>query len=186
MAKLRRPSQRTIDIYNQLVAKQNQVRKTLIKMHKQAEETLTAGRLPALVIPKRARKYRNMFSAGLSKTELKRRLKAFWDKYRTAKELFSGGVSSYLKQMVFKGYKDLWIEQLGEAPEGKFGRYTPDQIRLSRMGRAMEVYNMLFTHGSDLFLSLLYTDRVTEFKYAPQNSFFGGNSHLKIPTATER
>ena len=28
--------------------------------------------------------------------------------------------------------------------------------------------------------------RVTEFKYAPQNSFFGGNSHLKIPTATER
>ena len=165
MANYRRPSQRSIDIYNQLVETQNKVRKTLIKMHKQAEETLFVGRLPALVIPKRARKLRNIYSEGLSKAELKKRLERFWKKYREIKELFSGGVSSYLKSMVFKGYRDLWREQIGIDPEGKFGRYSEDQITNSDLGRAMEVYNMLFTHGSDLFLALLYTQRVTEFKY---------------------
>lgn len=170
MAKFRKPSQRTIDIYNQLVEQQNKVRKTLIKMHKQAEEMLAVGRLPALVIPKRARKYRNVFYEGLSKAELRKRLKAFWNKYRLAKQMFSGGINTYLKEMVFKGYRQLWLDQIGVLPAsykegGRFGRYTDYQIENSDMGKAMEVYNMLFTHGSDLFLALLYSDRITEFKY---------------------
>lgn len=170
MANYRRPSQRTIDIYNQLVQTQNKVRKTLLKIHKHAEETQSVGRLPALILPKKARKYRDIFSQGLSKAELKKRLKAFWDKYRKMKQLFSQGLSSYLKNMVFEGYRKLWIEQIGVEPAsykegGRFGRYTNEQILHSDNGKAMEVYNMLFTHGSDLFMALLYTERVTEFKY---------------------
>jgi len=168
MAKLRRPSQRSIDIYNQLVEQQNKVRKSLLKLHKEAEERLGVGRLPALVIPKRARKIRNIFNQGLSKVELRRRLQAFWRRYRQSKDLFSQGMSSYIKNTVMKGYKDLWINNqygIGEAPNGAFGRYSKEQIEYSDKGDYMEVYNQLFTHGSDFFLALLYSNRIVEFKY---------------------
>lgn len=172
MAKLRRPSQRTIDIYNQLVEQQNRVRKTLLKMHKQAEETLKVGRLPALVIPRKARKYRNIFSQGLSKAELSRRLKKFWSSYRRAKELFSGGLNTYLAETVMKGYMDIWVNNqygIGVEPEGRrrngVKAYSKEQIEYSDMGDAMEAYNAMFTHGVDFFMALLYTGRIIEFKF---------------------
>ena len=56
---LRKPSQRSINLYNRLIEQQNKVRKTLIHVHKKAEETIGAGRLPALIIPKSAHKIRN-------------------------------------------------------------------------------------------------------------------------------
>lgn len=165
MAKLKKPSSRSIAIYNELVAKQNEVRNTLKRIHKHAEETLTAGRLPALVIPKRARKLRQNYFSGLSKAELRARLKKWWAQYRRMKEMFAGGINTYLKTTVFRGYKDLWTDQIGQDPNGYFGRYSEEQIKKSDMGHAMEVYNMLFTHGSDFFMALLYTGKVTEFKY---------------------
>ena len=82
---MRVPSERTINLYNRLVANQNKVRKTLIRLHKNAEETSGAGRLPALVIPKSARRIKNNYFQVLSKDELKRRLKAFYNKLRQAK-----------------------------------------------------------------------------------------------------
>lgn len=165
MAKLRRPSQRSIDLYNQLVARQNEVRKTLSRMHKKAEETLKVGRLPALVIPKRARKIRPDYFYGLSKQELRRRLRKFWAKYRKAKEWFNQGLRSYLGRSVLYGYSKLWQDQLGVEPEGRGGRYTKEQIMYSDLGDYMEVYNMLFTHGPELFMALLATGRVIEFRY---------------------
>ena len=168
MAKLRKPSQRTIDLYNQLVEQQNKVRKTLRRIHKQAEEALGAGRLPALVIPKSSHKIRDSNFDKLSKDELSRRLKMFWQRYREAKKLFSKGLKSYLAETVYKGYKELWQDSnsgIGEKPEGAFGRYSKEQIQNSPYGRAMEVYNILFTSGPELFLALLYTGRVIQFKY---------------------
>ena len=171
MPKLRKPSQHSIDLYNQLVDIQNQIRKKLKRMHKNAEEVSGAGRLPALVIPKSAHKIRRSHFEGLSPAELRARLKMYWARYKTAKELFSGGLNSYLAKTVMKGYKELWLNGsgsfggIGEKPEGYFGRFSKEQIENSDMGRAMEVYNLLFTHGTAFFMALLYTDKIIDFKW---------------------
>ena len=160
---VRKPSQRTIDIYNELVSKQNKVRRALRKMHLHAEEVTPVGRLPALVIPKSAKKINKNTFADMGSYALKK----WWAKYKVAKTLFSEGIKSYLKETVFKGYKELWsgVNGIGEEPKGKFGRYSQEQILYSDNSRAMEVYNALFTHGVDFFMALLYTGKVTEFKY---------------------
>ena len=160
MAKLRRPSKHTIDLYNQLVNQQNKVRKQLRKIHKKAEEALGVGRLPALVIPKTAHKIKHSDSIS--------NLRLFWSRYRQMKQLFSSGLKSYLAETVYKGYKELWQDEqfgIGEKPEGAFGRYSKEQIENSPNGRIMEVYNILFTTGAEFFLALLYTGRVIAFKY---------------------
>lgn len=166
MAKLRKPSQHSIDLYNKLVQQQNEVRKKLRAMHIKAEETLGAGRLPALVMPKSARKIKKSQFQGLTPEQLRARLKAYWKKYKEMKLLFAKGINSYLKNTVFKGYKELWQgkDGINELPKGRFGRYTKEQIENSQLGSFMELYNQLFTRGVDFFMALLYTGKVLEFK----------------------
>lgn len=165
---LRRPSKHSIDLYNQLVENQNKVRKQLRKIHKHAEETLGAGRLPALVIPKSAHKIRSNHFSGLTPEELRRRLKAYWGKYQDLKRLFANGMDSYLKETVFNGYKELWSGEngIGELPEGKFGRYSKEQIAFAdeKTASVMKLYNQLFTRGVDFFMALLYTNKILDFK----------------------
>lgn len=163
---MRRPSQRSIDLYNQLVAQQNKVRKQLRKLHKKAEETLGAGRLPALVIPKSARKIRMHDFQGLTPEQLHARLRAYWKAYQEKKALFGKGLKSYLARTVMQGYLELWQgkDGIGEEPEGSFGRYSKEQIENSDKGEFMQLYNQLFTRGPEFFLALLYTGRVVAFK----------------------
>lgn len=174
---MRVPSIKTIDLYNRLVANQNKVRKTLIRVHKNAEETSGAGRLPALVIPKSARRIKNNYFQGLSKDELKRRLKLFYAKYKESKRLFGQGLKSYLARIVKDGYLDLWKDQIdfvgGGRPEGAFGRYSKEQIENSYMGEYMEVYNLLNSLSSEVFLALLYSGRIIQFKYIYQDIISG-------------
>lgn len=170
MAKLRKPSQRSIDLYNQLVAQQNKVRKTLRRIHKQAEEALGAGRLPALVIPKSSHKIRRNYFEGISPAELSRRLKAFWGKMAELKSLFSKGLKTYLAKTVKNGYMDLWLDQIekhsGERPEAFNGYlFSKEQIENSEYGDFMTTYNRLFMLSPESFLALLYTGRMIAFKY---------------------
>lgn len=175
---MRRPSQRSIDLYNQLVKRQNEVRKALRKIHKHAEETLGAGRLPALVIPKSAKRIRRNYFEGISKAELTRRLRMFWNSYKQARELFSGKdpLRKYLGRTVFDGYRQLWVDLIGTDPEGSTGHYTQEQIiNAGDAGQFMEVFNKLFSRGQEMyFLALLYTKQVIEFKWIYQEYITGG------------
>lgn len=167
---LRRPSQRSIDLYNQLVAQQNKVRKQLRRIHNRAEEVIGSGRLPALIIPKSARRIKKSNFEGLSSAELHRRLRAYWGKLGEMKALFSKGLSSYLAKTVKDGYMALWRDQIelfsGETPEGFNNQiFTKEQIDNSKYSDFMKTYNKLFMLSPEVFLALLYTGRMLSFKY---------------------
>ena len=168
--KLRKPSQRSIDLYNQLVERQNKVRKQLRRIHKQAEETFGSGRLPALIIPKRSHKLRKSHFQGLSSAELHRRLKAYWSKLAELKSNFSAGLKSYLAKTVKEGYLQLWLDQIeahsGETPDAFKGHlFSKEQMEKSEYGDFMRTYNRLYMLSPESFLAMLYTGRMLSFKY---------------------
>ena len=166
---LRKPSQKSVDLYNQLVKQQNEVRKRIMRIHKHAEETLGAGRLPALVVPKRVRKISMRQFEGLSKAQLKHKLQVFWGKFKSAKEMFGKGLTSYLSKTVKEGYMDLWRDQIlymsGESPEGVAKMFTKEQIENSYMGEFMQTYNRLNRLSSESFLAFLYHGDIIAFKW---------------------
>ena len=174
---MRKPSQRSIDLYNQLVESQNQIRKTLTRIHRQAEEAFGAGRLPSLVIPKKARKIRMSDFQGMNKIKLQQRLKMFWARYRESKRLFSQGLRSYIARTVKDGYMELWRDQIlfnsGESPEGKFSKFTQEQIENSYMGEFMDVYNKLISLPAEAFLAMLYKGKIIQFKYIYEDMILG-------------
>ena len=176
---LKIPSQRSVDLYIQLVAQQNKVRKQLQRIHKNAEETAGAGRLPALVIPKNAHKVSRDRFYGLSKSELQKRLKAFYKRYDEAKQLFGRGLRSYIARTVKQGYMELWRDQIlsigGESPAGKFNMFTKEQIENSSMGDFMETYNKLNRLSPEVFLGLLYSGILIQFKYIYAEMVGNGN-----------
>lgn len=176
---LRKPSQRTIDLYNQLVAQQNKVRKQLRRIHKGAEETLGVGRLPALIIPKSAHKVRQNYFEGLSKSELRRRLQAFWTRMNEAKKLFGAGIRSYLSKTVKEGYMELWRDQIlfmsGEEPKGPARMFTKEQIENSYMGEFMQTYNRLNRLSAESFLAMLYHGDIIQFKFIYSEMIGQGN-----------
>ena len=175
---MRKPSEHTIDLYNQLVEQQNKVRKKLYRVHKHAEETLGAGRLPSLVVPKSARKIRKNYFE-VDRASLQRRSKAFWNAYNEKKELFGQGLRSYLARTVKNGYMDLWRDQIlfmsGESPEGVASRFTREQIDTSFMGEFMEVYNKLVSLSPEVFLAMLYSGRIIQFKFIYSEMIGQGN-----------
>lgn len=167
---MRRPSQKSIDLYNRLVELQNKARKKLKGIHKHAEETFGAGRLPALIIPKSARKINSNRFQGLSSAELHRRLKMYWENLSRLKEQFSEGLRSYLARTVKDGYMQLWRDQIelhsGETPDVFHGLlYSKEQIENSEMGAFMQTYNKLFMLSPEVFLAMLYAKRITAFKW---------------------
>ena len=167
---MRKPSQKSIDLYNQLIERQNKVRRQLKRIHQHAEETLGAGRLPALIIPKSGRKIKSSYFEGLSPAELHRRLKQYWSRLGQLKAEFSKGLKSYLARTVKDGYMELWRDQIelhsGETPEAFHNlRFSKDQIESSEYGGFMETYNKLFMLSPEVFLAMLYSGRLLSFKY---------------------
>lgn len=167
---MRRPSEKSIALYNELVERQNRVRRQLKKIHKKAEETLGAGRLPALIIPKTARKIKRNLFYGLTPAELHARLRKYWARLDQLKADFSRGLSSYLAKTVKDGYIELWRDQIeqhsGEVPEGFHGRlFSKEQMENSDYGDFMRTYNRLFMLSPEVFLAMLYSGRLIQFKY---------------------
>ena len=176
---MRKPSQKSIDIYNQLVEKQNEVRKILTRIHKKHEEASGAGRLPALVIPKRAKKIKPSHFYERDKTLLKARIKAFWRSYGQAKELFGKGLTSYLSRTVKDGYMELWRDQIlfmsGESPQGVANQFTREQMENSYLGEFMHTYNRLNRLSPEEFLAMLYRGEIIQFKYIYAEMIGQGN-----------
>ena len=166
---MRRPSQKSIDIYNQLVEKQNQVRKILTRIHKKHEEASGAGRLPALIIPKKAKKIKPSHFYERDKTLLKARIRAFWRSYNVAKALFGRGLTSYLARTVKDGYMELWRDQIlfmsGESPQGVANKFTREQMEKSYLGEFMHTYNRLMQLSPEEFLTMLYKGEIIQFKH---------------------
>ena len=181
---LRRPSQHSIDLYNKLVEQQNKVRRRLLRIHKKAEEAIPVGRLPALIIPKKARKITNKYFE-VDKMNLKRKIKAFWKKYNQAKEFFGQGIKSYLSRTLKDGYLELWRnqmqEQLGIKPEGginaKVGAWYFSPSQLQEMNeeerKIAQIYNFLARLSPEVFLALLYRGKLLQFQFIYEEMRYG-------------
>lgn len=181
---LRRPSQHSIDLYNKLVEQQNKVRRRLLRIHRKAEEMIPTGRLPALIIPKKARKITNKYF-DVDKMSLKRKLRAFWDRYNKAKAFFGQGIKSYLSKTLKDGYLELWRsqmqEQLGLIVEGganaKYGAWYFSPLQLKEMSeeerRIAEIYNFLARLSPEVFLALLYRGKLLQFQFIYEEMKYG-------------
>ena len=179
-SRLKTPSQRSIDLYNQLVAKQNKVRKTLRKIHKEAEASQGAGRLPALVIPKNAHKIKQSKFKGLSRAKRKAKLEAFWADYRELRDQFAGAdpLRKYIAKTVTAGYRALFRDLIGIEPEAN-GYYSKGQIATSDelTGKYMELFNKMFRYGNEMhFYKLLITGNILEFKYFYREFMYGNEN----------
>ena len=181
----RKPSQHSIDLYNQLVQRQNKVRNTLRRIHTEAEASKGAGRLPALVIPKKAHKLRQGHFEGRNKAILKMKIQAFWKNYRALREAFGGKdpLRKYIAKTVTRGYRDLFKDLIGIDPEAN-GLFSKSQIVHAdeTTAKYMQLYNKMFRYGNEMqFYKLLITGNIIEFKWFYREFMFGNeNENLYV------
>ena len=179
----RRPSQRTIEIYNSLVEKQNEVRRRLKRIHAHAEEAFGAGRLPSLIVPPKAKKIRtnyfNDFVHKHSRKQVEKKLSNFWETYRQSKSLFGQGLRSYLSRVVKQGYVDLWkdqmLTQLGIWGEGYAGRFTEIQIKEASESdkKFMLAFNRMISLPAEMFYIMLMRKEIIQFQFIYQEMTYG-------------
>lgn len=178
---LRRPSARTVDLYNQLIQKQNKVRSVLRKIHKEAEQASGAGRLPALVVPKSSHKVRPNYFNGLTKAQLQLRLKRFYESYRNLRESFGGKdpLRRYIAKTVTSGYRDLFKDLIGIEPASP-GFYSKSQrihATDAMTAKYMDLYNKMFHYGNEMqFYKLLITGHIIEFKWFYREFMYGSEN----------
>lgn len=158
------PTQRELKLYDELVRKSNQVRRVLLKSRKNQEKETPVGRLPALVVPTKKKLSNKInwtrFRKEMGKRAWRRKLKEF-------KAMFGEGMKSYLKETYKKGYLMLWEEHIGERPEGKFGRYSQEQIALAgdKIGRFMEMYNKILVMSPISFYHMAQRGFLVDFQF---------------------
>lgn len=168
---MRKPSQHSVDLYNQLVKKQNAVRRILKKIHKDAGDALGVGRLPSLVLPKRVKKVN--YSTNIN-------AKVFWRKYKEAQTLFAGqrgGLNTYLGKTLKQGYLETIRDWIDAKPASFYNSrtqkeqtgvyYTLEQMNSADevTAKAMKVYNAYVRTPAIVFLGMLYVGAITPLKF---------------------
>lgn len=158
------PTQRELRLYDELVKKSNQVRRVLKKSRNNQEKETPVGRLPALVVPTQKKSSNRVnwrrIRREMSRQEWRRKLKEF-------KLMFGEGMKSYLRETYKKGYLLLWQEHIGELPEGKFGRYSEEQMAEAgdKMAKFMEMYNRINGMSPIAFYHMAQKGFLVDFQF---------------------
>lgn len=205
MAKKWTPSQKQLQLYDELLKRQNITRKRLLRRRRIAEEEGSSGRpLPDLVIPQRARRSRNIYRyANL--------FDSYADYRNKMKELsrLYGGKGSPLKAWYKETYRNNilsmiedWIKnKIGftEPPadpyrEGQKNNYYYSDIQIKDVGdkdgRILELYNYLKSLNINMFMALydlhsfpslhiIYDDITSRGQFAEIDSFIDGFTSIK-------
>ena len=165
MAKKWTPSEKQLKLYDELLKRQNMTRKRLLRRRRITEEEGSAGRpLPDLVIPMKARRYRDM-------SRYSPRFDSYKD-YRNkirALQLLYGGKGSpelqFYKENYRKNILNLikgWIDSeinFKQKPDGYFGRYSEEQIMIANQsaedgGKFLELYNKMISLSIGEFMAM--------------------------------
>lgn len=165
MAKKWTPTQKQLSFYDELLRRQNEVRKQVLRRRRIAEEGGTFGSLPDLVIPMKAKRYRDLsryhFDSYAEYRKARQRLSELYGGksplktwYKTA---YKGNIMAILKDWIENkyGYK--------ETPEDKKQwnskeptLYSDFQIENAPEGlsRLLEIYNLIEKTDISVFMAM--------------------------------
>ena len=204
MPKNWRPSLKQLSLYDELLKRQNITRKRLLKRRRIAEEesSISGRGLPTLVIPKKARRYRDF---------TRYRFDSYEDYRRKMAELRAlyGGKGSPLKQFYKSSYKENilnmiheWIvnkihfdEEFGDPYRAGMKKpYYYSDIQIASVGkkdgRILELYNYLKSLDIDKFMAMydlnvmpdlhtIYDDITTQGQFSEIDNFLYDFTRLK-------
>ena len=151
-----------ISAYEEMLKRYKKLRQQVIKVHKHFEEVTPTGRLPSLVVPKKIRKMsqRQMRMSGRKMYQMRmRELRKY-----VGKDIFGQYMKDYKRT-----YMELWRSYLiKEDPEGRFGRFTEEQIKLASINepetaRLMELYNSTNQLSAEQFFLALKSGKIPSF-----------------------
>lgn len=176
MAKKWTPSQKQLQLYDELLKRQNITRKRLLRRRRIIEERGGSGRpLPDLVLPMKAKRsrdisrYANYFDS----------YEDYRNKMRALRELYGGKGSPELgfyrsayKRNILDHIKG-WIEDylnFSEKPKGYFGKYSEEQILIANQiaddgGKFLELYNKMISLSTAEFMAMYDTGMIPKLKY---------------------
>ena len=176
MAKKWTPSEKQLKLYDELLKRQNITRKRLLRRRRITEEEGSTGRpLPDLIIPMKARRYRDMSRYSL-------RFDSYAD-YRNkirALQLLYGGKGSpelqFYKENYRKNILDLikgWIDSeinFRQKPAGYFGKYSEEQIMIANQsaedgGKFLELYNKMISLSIGEFMVMYDSGYFPKLQY---------------------
>lgn len=176
MAKKWTPSLKQLSLYDELLKRQNQTRKRLLKRRRIAEtEGSSFGRpLPDLVLPMKVRRFRDV-------SRYSKRFDSYKDyqeKMRALRSLFGSKgdpTFNYFKATYRANILKLlrsWIEEKlnFRLPPEAHGRYSKEQIELANYigedaGKYLEFYNKLINLETSEFQTMYDTGLIPRMRY---------------------
>lgn len=174
MPKRWKPSLKQLTLYDELLKRQNITRKKLLKRRKRAEEETSFGRgLPDLVIPKKARRYRDLTRYRFDSYE------EYRNQIRALQTLYGGKGSPEL-QFYRSSYRNNilnlikeWIGEyinFKEKPKGFFGKYSDEQIQISSLiadggEKFLLLYNKMISLSIGEFMAMYDSGYIPKLKY---------------------
>lgn len=172
MAKKWIPSQKQLSIYDELLKRQNQVRKLILKRRRADEEEGLGRPLPDLIIPMKAKRSRSKTYFFDSYADYRRKMKDLQRLY--------GGKGSPLIQYYKEAYKRNilsivkdWIDvylNFTEKPQGYFGKYSDEQIYIANQisddgGRYLDLYNKFISLRTEEFITMYNSGMIPKLKF---------------------
>lgn len=176
MAKKWTPSQKQLQLYDELLKRQNITRKRLLRRRRVIEERGGFGRpLPDLVIPMKAKRHRDV-----------QRYANYFDSYADyrnkmrALQMLYGGKGSPELAFYKSSYKHNILEHIkgwigdylnfSEKPDGYFGKYSEEQIYKANQiaedgGKFLELYNKMVGLSTSEFMVMYDSGMIPKLKY---------------------
>lgn len=177
MAKKWTPSQKQLQLYDELLKRQNITRKRLLRRRRIIEEEGSFGRpLPDLIIPMKAKRHRNISRYASyfdSYEDYRNKIRALQQLYGKGKEdpTFSFYRSTYRNEILglIKGWIGDYLN-FAEKPKGFFGKYSEEQIQFVNQigedaGKFLELYNKMISLSLGEFMSMYDRGFIPRLKY---------------------
>lgn len=177
MAKNWKPTLKQLSVYDELLKRQNTTRKRLLRRRRIAEQETSFGRgLPDLVIPMKAKRFRDISRYRFDSYE------DYRNKIRALQNLYGGKGSPEL-QFYRSAYRNNilnlirgWIGDyvnFAEKPKGYFGKYSDEQIQIASImyedgGKFLELYNKMTSLSIGEFMSMYDLGFIPKLKYIYQ------------------
>lgn len=165
MAKKWKPTIRQIKIYDELVRRQNAIRRWVLKRHKEAErEVGTSSRLPALVVPKRAYSSNRISFMRIKKEVFKQRIAEMRKLY--------GSLSDYLRPFKTNFLDALYrmiFSESGNYPLGGLEHnalFSKKQIEENpKYADFMHLYNRFATMNNEQFYDMYTRGFIVQLQF---------------------
>ena len=177
MAKKWQPSLKQLSLYDEMLARQNKTRKLLLKRRRKMEQETSFGRgLPDLVLPKKQRRYRDLFRYSTrfnSYEEYRNQIRALQMLYGKGSERpdYAFYKETYRKNILnlIKGWIGDYLN-FKEKPTDYFGRYSDEQmqriaIMVDEGDKYLDLYNKLISLSLGEFMAMYDSNYIPKLQF---------------------